>query len=133
MTHNSIKSYAGAPFPLGCSLNHRDNSINFALFSAHAQTVTLGIFKPGSIAPEYTFPLHQTDNHWHVAVSSLPKGLLYGYQCDTSDWLLDPYATIIDTTAIWGHAKGTPLLGLIETIPVFDWEGTAHPILLKRN
>ena len=42
----------GSPSPLGATLRADDGSVNFALFSQHAEGVTLCLYEPGEAEPD---------------------------------------------------------------------------------
>lgn len=139
MSSPEIQTSKGSPIPLGCTLYQTRPGINgatanFALFAAHATSVTLGLFKPTSPVPFYTVPMHRTGDHWHICLSPFPKDAIYGYQCDKKEpWLLDPYAKIITAEPTWVHPTHTPLLAASLPSAPFDWEGTSHPNISKRD
>jgi pullulanase/glycogen debranching enzyme len=58
--------------------------VNFAVFSRHAQAVSLVLFKEGQEEPLIEIPLDPTCNRtgdvWHVFVHGLPADILYGYR-----------------------------------------------------
>jgi len=123
MNHPTIQATPGTPIPLGHSLH--PNGHQFALFAAHADKITLGLFEPNAKTPYYTVPLHRTGDIWHTALSPLPKGTRYGYQQGQDpSWLLDPYAL---------NLSEKPLLASIDPLPSFNWEGTSHPNIAKQD
>ena len=106
LQHASI----GRPTPLGATVTSA--GVNFALFSAHATSVTLLLFKPKSRLPFKVLPLSPSHNRtgqiWHILVPNLPPYTRYAYRVDgpatignrfdPHKVLLDPYAKAIDTT-----------------------------------
>lgn len=132
MVSLSLISSPGSPFPLGYSPS--GDSANFALYAAHANAVRLGLFHPGSKTADYITPLQRTGDCWHISLSPIPKGVLYGFQCDSDpSWLLDPYATIIDASPLWMGEERGPLLAALETTPPFDWEAVPLPNIPKNE
>src|SRR6516164_11168954 len=128
--HNELKTSPGSPTPLGLSTGQ--GTANFSLFAAHAKAVRLGLFTPGSLMPIHIVPLQRTEDHWHIALSPIPEGMLYGYQCDDNgEWLFDPYAKILDASSAWAAPLPMPLLGSIQSPTSFDWEGATHPNIPK--
>src|SRR5262245_31427431 len=74
----------GYCFPFGASL--RNGGVNFALFSRHADKVTLLLFKEGQDKPLAEIALDPTTNKtghvWHVCVHGLAADTLYAYRID---------------------------------------------------
>ncbi|MDH3999456.1 MAG: hypothetical protein OET90_11545, partial [Desulfuromonadales bacterium] len=72
----------GRPQPFGVS--HLACGVNFAVFSRHASTVTLVLFRPGVVEPFVEFPfdnaLNRTGDVWHICVQGLVPGFEYGYR-----------------------------------------------------
>ena len=131
---------AGMPLPLGNSCTQ--NGINFALFSRHAQTVSLVIAADGDEAPfqwEITLdPKHnKTGDIWHIRLVNPPKDFRYGYRLDGPSAptisghafdrkriMLDPYAKQIHSPD-WGRERSC--LGsepcCLPDLGGYDWEG----------
>ncbi|MBU6383341.1 MAG: isoamylase [Verrucomicrobia bacterium] len=101
---------------------------NFALFSAHAEKVTLGLFQNGH--PIKEIPLQKTGDVWHVGIEGLPENLEYAYRCDgPKDHLYKPDAWLIDP-----RAKLVRNLRAVAAMPApFDWEGDAPPRIRKED
>ena len=135
---NSILKKPGTPLPLGSTVTPQ--GINFALFSRHAQSVSL-VIAPNSDRPEWVeFSLepsiHKTGDIWHILLAGAPLDLRYGYRIsgphdpggtghffDRSRILLDPYAREIHS-ADWGQPRsclGTEPCCLIDQHS-YDWE-----------
>lgn len=128
---------SGCPYPLGLSLLP-DGSINFALFSRHAERVILCLYGDASDKPPLEIELdpyvNRSGDIWHALIDSSTPVLRYGYQCKvcffeekgdksySSPVLLDPYAKII------GNSVTCHLGQLLEKSP-FDWGGVDHPHL----
>jgi len=114
---------AGAPLPLGA--HREDEGVNFAIFSRHATGVQLALFdhaddeEPSRVVafdPVY----NRTGDVWHVWISGIPPGQLYGYRIDgpydphaghrfnQNRLLLDPLAKAITYREDWdfGRALG---------------------------
>jgi len=116
---NSIHKKAGTPLPLGSTVTPQ--GINFALFSRHAQSVSL-VIAPSPERPErIEFPLdpsiHKTGDIWHILLCDASLDLRYGYRLsgpydpdgkghafDPTRILLDPYAREIHSPD-WGNAR----------------------------
>ena len=71
----------GKPAPLGPDV--QKGGINFALFSAHAVSVTLCLFSAdGKTETDRIALTAQTGDVWHGFVKDLKTGQLYGYRVD---------------------------------------------------
>jgi glycogen operon protein len=97
------KLTTGSPFPLGARPD--EQGTNFALFSDHAEGVTLCLFsKDGSKEIERVDLQECTNGVWHGHLSEVGPGQLYGYRVhgpwdpanghrfNNNKLLLDPYA-----------------------------------------
>jgi isoamylase len=124
----------------------RDGGVNFAVFSRHAHTVHLVLFREGQDEPLAEVPLDSTANKtgdiWHVLVKGLPADILYGYRLtgpyaprqghrfNSRAILIDPYARAISGGFPWGSRPGENgrphRLGRV-VIDDFDWEGDVPP------
>lgn len=120
-THSILK---GKPSPLGPSV--QKGGVNFALFSAHATSVTLCLFSPdGKTETDQIILPQRTGNIWHGFVKGLKAGQLYGYRVDgpyepsqghrfnAHKLLIDPYAkdlfgAFIQHDALYGYEVGSP-------------------------
>lgn len=129
----------GHGFPFGASL--RNGGVNFALFSRHAEQVSLVLFKEGQDEPLAEIVLdsttHKTGHVWHICVHGLPADTLYGYRIDGPHLpesghrfnpkllVVDPYALALSDGNQWGKrepANGRPVrLGRLQ-FDDFDWE-----------
>ena len=139
----------GNPWPLGA---HWDGQgVNFAVFSAHAQSIELCLFDASGTKEiaRYKLPCHTSDV-WHGYLPKAEPGLVYGlrahgtwwpergYRFNASKLLLDPYAQDIVGTFEWrdehfGHDRSLPIhpdtsdnaaFALKARLPHddFDWE-----------
>jgi glycogen operon protein len=115
----------GKPWPLGA---HWDGQgVNFAVFSAHAQSIELCLFDTSGTqeVARYPLPCHTSDV-WHGYLPKAEPGLVYGlrahgtwwpergYRFNASKLLLDPYAREIVGTFEWrdehfGHDRHLPI------------------------
>lgn len=127
----------GNPLPLGTKWC--GNVINFALFSRHADTVTL-VFRFPDSSKLYQIELdpniHQTGDIWHAAIDTDGKDLCYGYRIgspqnetpsisDHSDVIvIDPYCRNL-LPREWGKPSqaGHEPICLTASPPPFDWQG----------
>jgi len=115
----------GSPYPLGATPDNK--GVNFAIYADYATGVDLCLFNSPSDPKEsqrikMTERFHQV---WHVHVSGLQPGQLYGYRVsgpynpqegsrfNENKLLLDPYAKAISGTINWhdslfGYQIGSP-------------------------
>jgi len=110
----------GVPLPFGAAL--RRYGVNFAIFSKHATSCTLVLFRPGAADPFVEFQLdprlNRTGQVWHAFVEGLDAGVQYGYRFDMQPnpapkvyrfnpqhVLLDPYARALSHGSAWGAYK----------------------------
>jgi isoamylase len=120
-----VRAWPGAPYPLGASWD--GEGVNFALFSEHADAVSLLLFEePRSDTPSTVIPLTETtDQVWHVYLPGVRPGALYGYKVDgpynpdaghrfnPNKLLIDPYAKAVSGPIDWsddlfGYTVGDP-------------------------
>jgi isoamylase/glycogen operon protein len=142
----NVEASLGVPSPMG--LSFQGEACNFALFSAHAQEVWIGLFAPDSqelASPTVAFPLKKTGDIWHIALKNVPSGTLYAYQCrgdwnektgdlfNQNQWLLDPYAKFPASSPVWNKAPLKRILSAIQKPIPFDWKNTARPHLSKQD
>ncbi len=115
----------GKPWPLGA---HWDGKgVNFAVFSAHAQSIELCLFDASGTQEmaRYPLPCHTSDV-WHGYLPHAAAGLVYGlrahgtwrpergYRFNAAKLLLDPYAREVVGTFDWrnehfGHDLSLPI------------------------
>lgn len=110
---------AGQPWPMGAHFD--GHGINFAVFSANAQSMDLCLFDAEGTQELARLPLpgHTTDV-WHGYLPGAQPGLVYGlrahgpwrpdkgHRFDASKLLLDPYAREIVGDFVWSDAHFTP-------------------------
>ena len=109
-TDIAIAAQPGDSYPLGAMV--RDGGINFCLYARGARKVELLLFEtPESPEPHIIVRLdpdiHRTFHYWHVFVTGLVAGQVYGYRVDgpynpsngqrfnPNKVLLDPYARAV--------------------------------------
>ncbi len=110
--------------PLGA--HEHDSGLNFSLFSAHAETVTLCLFsKDGTTEVDRIELSRGAGDIWHGSVKGLTSGQLYGYRVDgpyapheghrfnPHKLLIDPYAKalqggFIQDDALYGYTVCAP-------------------------
>jgi glycogen operon protein len=119
------------------------DGVNFAVFSRHAEAVSLVLFKDGQDEPLVEIPLdpvrNKTGDVWHVFVHGLPADAPYGYRVhgpfapkqghrfDGRAVVLDPHAPAVGGAAVWAAAAG-PRRGRVVSDD-FDWDGDAPPAI----
>jgi glycogen operon protein len=124
----------------------RPGGVNFAVFSRHAHSLHLVLFRDGREDPFAEIPLDPTINKtgdvWHIFVHGLSPDILYGYRVNgpihpkhghrfsSRAIVLDPYAPAISGGRRWGvpdipHGTGNGRLTRRGRVHCddFDWEG----------
>src|SRR6478736_4895708 len=142
--------HIGQSFPIGPTL--RNNGVNFCLFSKNATNVDLLLFDDvEDIEPKQIIALdpeaNSTYHYWHVFVSSIRSGQLYGYRVtgpndpfyghrfDSSKVLLDPYAKSVafpkdysrGAFANPGKLNVPSLKSVVCDLKAYNWNGDQHP------
>ncbi|AJP71166.1 glycogen debranching protein GlgX [Sphingomonas hengshuiensis] len=105
----------GSPYPLGSTFDGL--GVNFAVFSAHAETMELCIFEPTGRREIRRYELPEvTDEVFHGYLPEARPGLLYGFRAhgpyrpeeghrfNPNKLLLDPYAKKIHGQVRWTDA-----------------------------
>ena len=137
-----IRIQKGHPQPYGAT--RQAEGVNFAVFSRHATSVALVLFRPGELEPALQISLdpgiNRTGDVWHILVSGLEPGFEYGYRMDRADneapeihrfdpnaVVFDPYARALTGPSLWQEtqrsaARQGQWRGLVVDGP-FDWEG----------
>jgi glycogen operon protein len=151
------KKHEGSPHPLGVCWIAEQQAYNFALYSKHAERVTLHLYNTDdAVQPCYSLVLDYLSNKsgpvWHCRVSSEQAGeaAFYAYQIDGPspakgfDWhtfdsekvLLDPYTQNVyfppqfDREAACQPGANTgraPLGSLAHCHNKFEWDSD-HPV-----
>ena len=106
---------AGSPHPLGATWDGRGT--NFALFSVNATKVELCLFdREGRRETERVTVPERTDDVWHVYLSHVAPGQLYGYRVhgpyapeaghrfNPHKLLIDPYSKRLGGQFSWNDA-----------------------------
>jgi len=109
------KRSSGAPYPLGATWDGRGT--NFALFSANATKVELCLFdRDGRRETERVALPERTDDVWHIYLSNVAPGQLYGYRVhgpyepeaghrfNPNKLLIDPYSKKLGGHFSWTDA-----------------------------
>ncbi|MFN6486546.1 MULTISPECIES: glycogen debranching protein GlgX [unclassified Nostoc] len=139
-SYENFKLRPGSPIPFGATLV--PGGVNFSIFSRHAKSCTLVLFKKHALEPmaEIPFPEEfRIGNVFSMTVFDLDyENLEYGYRMDgpfdpkqghwfdTSKILLDPYAKIIGGRDIWGEKPDWDNMYQHRSrlaFDDFDWEG----------
>ncbi|MBO4705412.1 MAG: glycogen debranching protein GlgX [Spirochaetaceae bacterium] len=115
-TDFALKPANGNPLPYGAVVTEK--GVNFSLFSRHATSIILSLFKDQNDSEPYftyTFdPLKdRTGDIWHVFIEGLKPGALYlyrangpfapekGHRFNKNIYLLDPYAKALTATSLF--------------------------------
>lgn len=133
----------GYPAPLGFSFSP-DGSMNFAVFSRHAEGVVLCLYDDDSGVEKPALELdldpyvNRTGDIWHVAFESSWTFVRYGYRFrgalvhrnkdggyEDEGVVLDPYARIIENFYPSGVGS-MKNLGRLGQEPAFDWGDDYH-------
>lgn len=137
MTANRFDILPGSPLPLGAVWN--GPVLNFALFSRHAETVSLVLeYADGGKPYEAVLDpqVNRTGDIWHAAVDTGGRDVCYGYRIgtprdskttrpDCSEVIaVDPYCRTLLPRA-WGtpSAAGSKPICLASRPAFFDWQG----------
>ncbi len=142
--YNGFGLYPGHPLPFGASLV--PGGINFSIFSYHATSCTLVLFKKGQRLPMAEIPIppeFRLGSVFAITVLGLdPDEIEYGFRMDgpknrkkgyyfASDAiLLDPYARAVGGREIWGSQPDydNPYQHRARVVTsTFDW-GTDRPL-----
>jgi isoamylase len=135
----------GSPYPLGASVT--PTGVNFSVFSYHATRAELLLFdteeatQPSRVidlVPETSC----TSNYWHVHLTGVKAGQLYGYKMsgpyapdlghrfDPEKLLIDPYARAISSknyqrsaAARSGNNVAFAAKSVVADLSGYDWEG----------
>lgn len=141
---SEIEIKKGYPAPLGSS--QMEQGINFALFSQHAEAVTLCLFAKDGKHPFKEIPLdpsiHRTGWIWHILLKNLGTTQInYGFKIsgpkdpphvyDGKKIVSDPYARGLSSSNMWAHKRineeERPLLGKVIVDAEFDWQNDRPP------
>ncbi|PJF27378.1 MAG: glycogen debranching enzyme, partial [Phototrophicales bacterium] len=130
---------AGQVFPFGATIV--PGGINFSIFSSHATSCTLVLFRKGEPKPMVEIPFFdefRIGNVYAMTVFNLnPEEIEYGYRFD-GPWdpvaghrfdktkiVMDPYAKAIGGRDVWGSQPNWDDIYQHRARPVmndFDWE-----------
>ena len=138
----------GKSFPLGASVH--PEGVNFSVYSKNSTRLDLLLFdNMDDPLPARVITLDSAKNRtfhfWHVFVSGLKPGQLYGFRAhgpfepkrglrfDSSKVLLDPYGRGVaipdgysrDAAAMLGDNTAVAMKSVIADLSSYDWEGDA--------
>jgi glycogen operon protein len=128
LERDTLPEHAGAPHPLGATV--QAGGVNFSLFSRSAKTVELLLFDREDGIPARIIPIdpeaNRTYHYWHAFVPDAKAGQVYGYRCNGSNVLLDPYGRAVVFPE--GYNRYDPSMeGAMKSVVVdprnYDWEG----------
>ena len=146
----------GTPRPLGVTWLAEERAYNFALYSKHAERVTLLLYAPDDLVrPHLAYALdprrHKSGRVWHCRLAEAvvrparyyvyavggppPAGHEAWHAFDEAKVLLDPYATAVyfppafDRRAAIepGSNAGRAPLGVLDAAPAFAWGDDRPP------
>jgi len=150
-------SREGSPYPLGVSYIEASQAYNFAIYSKHAERVTLLLFSETDLLEpvfqfEFDFLRNKSGAVWHCRLDSeaIQTAAYYGYQIDGpapgeafdfhcfdhEKLLLDPYARAVHFPSEFhreaarqpGSNLGQAALGVLPQVEChFDWGGDQSP------
>jgi isoamylase len=149
--HNPFKTSRGVPQPYGATVHLE--GVNFALFSKHADHVSLCLYQPGEKNPITEIPLdpkiHRTGDVWHLFVHNFPNDYCYNYRVagpflpqlghrfDNRMALLDPYAKRIVSPSSWGQNRLSQTAysypAFAHSDDPFDWGEDIRPRIPLRD
>ena len=148
----SWASVEGLPIPLGATWIADEDAWNFAVYSEHAERVTLLLYAEDLARPVLARPLdhlrHKSGPVWHcrIPTAAMKGALFYAYQVDgpnsprdrfdAAKVIFDPYARALhfppgfdrQAASRPGANAGRAPLGLIDgDREAFDWAGDRRP------
>jgi isoamylase len=134
------------PYPLGSTV--APEGTNFSVFSASATGMAIVLFDhaddPRRLRVIALDPvLHRTSHYWHIFVTGIKPGQLYGYRADGPDdppsgqrfdrhkVLIDPYGKAVSVGQHYSRAAAckpgdnaaTAMKSVVADLSAFDWEG----------
>jgi isoamylase len=137
---------SGTSAPLGATV--RPGGVNFSVFSKDAAKLELLLFEHENAPnPANVIPLnaaeHRTYHYWHVFVSGLQPGQVYGYRAygpfapnrgvrfDANKVLLDPYGLVVAVPAAYdrraaslpGSNCAMAMKSVVADPHTYEWQG----------
>jgi glycogen operon protein len=142
----SVTVNPGRSFPLGATVY--PEGVNFSVFAKGATGVELLLFgEMDASRPEEVIVLnprqHRTYHYWHVFVTGLQAGQIYGYRAagpwapergvrfDPGKVLLDPYGRVVavppgyrrEVASQPGESTAGAMKSVVADLGRYDWEG----------
>jgi glycogen operon protein len=105
--------------------------VNFSLFSRSANNIELLLFnREDDSRPARVIPIDPAENrtyhYWHVFIPGLKAGQIYGFRCDGSNVLLDPYGRSVVFPKTYNRLAPS-VEGAMKSVVVdpraYNWEG----------
>lgn len=146
----NIVTETGESFPIGPTVCN--NGVNFSLFSKNASSIELLLFDTvNDVKPSRVITLdnkkNRTYHYWHVFVSGIGHGQLYGYKAhgpfepaqghryDPSKLLLDPYSKLVavpegynrEACSVFGASDTPAMKSVVADMSLYNWEEDKHP------
>lgn len=135
----SRETYPGLSAPLGASVE--PEGVNFSLFARHADEVELAFFDEAEDGqPSRRLRLdarrNKTDHYWHIFVTGVQPGQLYGFyvrgrgrRFDGDKLLLDPYGKAVAVPKTYEREAGArpgdnterAMKSVVVDISGYDW------------
>ncbi len=133
-----LRTKIGSPYPQGVTLE--DEGANFAIYSENAEKITLQIFeRSDSTDPKEEFELKEVDDYvWHIFVSGIRPGDLYGYRVEgpyspekghrfnSNKLLIDPYAKALTGAIKWSNDLFGYVMGSEHEDMSYSWADDAR-------
>lgn len=142
----TIEASPGWSYPLGATVY--PEGVNFVFFARGCDGAELLLFdEPDDAEPSHAFPLDRKRNrnfyYWHIFVSGIGHGQLYGYRVDGpyrpqegllfdgDKLLVDPYARSVAPSSAYsrtaaanpGRNWGQAIKSVVVDMDRYDWEG----------
>lgn len=122
----------GSPLPFGAT--SRSDGVNFSIYAKTDRPIKLLLWDPSNLQKIGAFELLQTGSVYHVFINNVKPGILYSYEIDSRDQLLDPYAKSVHSPKTWNdRTTQYQPLGIITPQTTYDWENDVHPHIPKEK
>ncbi len=144
--HGMVEQYPGCPSPLGALVE--PDGVNFSVYSRSAEQVDLLLYdhvddaEPARVL-QLTPDPHRTYHYWHVFVTGIGPGQIYGYRAhgpfdpdrgqrfNADKVLVDPYGRAVVTPAGYdrraaiepGRNDAAAFKSVVADPSTYDWEG----------
>lgn len=144
---NAADIRTGRSWPIGATID--EGGVNFSVYSRSAEAVELLLFDdadqpaPARVVT-LTAPDNRTFHYWHVFVSGIGAGQVYGYRAagpyapdhgglrfDRDKLLLDPYGRAVAVPQAFdrwaaarpGDTAATAMRSVVADVHAYDWQG----------